>query len=229
MKRRFPGSRGPPRKRRMSLSRFGSTMAERRLMAHKRAMLGGELKFHDLDIDVAATTTAGAIVEDSCLTIVQGIAETARIGRKITVRRISWRYRVALKNVNQSTSAGVAIRLMLYLDKQCNGATAAVLGLLETANYQSFKNLTNTGRFRVLHDKTIVVNHKGGSYDGTGTDWAGGEEIGEYHLDCNIPVEYTSTAGVIAELTSNNLGVMVIADTATGTVDSKMRIRFTDY
>ena len=51
------------------------------------------------------------------------------------------------------------MRVMLYHDKQANGATAAVLDILESADYQSFNNLVNSGRFRILMDRTYAMNY----------------------------------------------------------------------
>ncbi len=86
-----------------------------------------ELKFHDVGIIDAAIAGTGTIVEDSCLTIPEGTTESTRIGRKITVHQIGWRF--AITKIAEATAANdtsCVVRLLVYLDKQTNGAAAGM-------------------------------------------------------------------------------------------------------
>lgn len=176
----------------------------------------------------------GNITEDSCLTIAEGNGESERVGRKVTVRNIVWRYELGLNTqANSASPAGnEVIRVVLYLDKQTNGATATVAGVFESDDYQSFRNLANSGRFDILMDKTYSFTFGAGAGDGSAAnDWLGKNVSGMYSKKCSIPIEYdnSATTGVITSMRSNNIGVLLFSKTGTtGFFVSKMRIRYSD-
>ncbi len=190
---------------------------------------GGEIKFHDVNLNGSSISVAGAVT-DSIIKIAQGTTESTRIGRKCTIKAVHWHLHVQLPSI-ATTTIGPAdiLRIILFVDKQCNGATAAVLDILESANFQSFRNLANIGRFVMLLDRKITLNPITSSSDTGGTT-----ETGVHHYDfnfskkLNLPIEYNSTAGAITEIKSNNIGVLLI--TAGGDMDltTKFRVRFSD-
>ncbi len=199
---------------------------------------GGELKFHDIDWNEAsADFSAGVISNVSSLVLIgQGVTESLRIGRKLTIKAIGWRGKVLLETSSLAGAAlGNTIRLILVLDSQCNGAAPAVSGnggLLASANYQSFNNLVNKGRFTVLYDKTMTLNRTAGAGNGTANDFAGAQRNFSYYKKCDIAIEYAGVANpaVITELRTNNIfGIMIGSVAANGTsLDSKLRFRFSD-
>ncbi len=189
-----------------------------------------ELKFHDLDVIDATVAAGGTIIQASCNLIAQGITESTRIGRKCTIRSINWRF-----NISTVESDGAAdplnsdtVRVLLYLDKQANGAAAAVTDILESADFQSFNNLANKSRFRTLMDRTYTLNVEAGGGNGTNSDWAATRMDDTLFKKVNIPIEFTAGTGAITEITSNNIGVLLLGVSATTTFDSKMRLRFSD-
>ncbi len=193
----------------------------------------GELKFHDIDIDDAAIAQNGTIQNTGTINIIpQGVTEKQRIGRKCTIRSINWRYQITLDNKNDlaSSAVGDTVRVILYQDKQCNGATATITGILETNDFQAFRNLANSSRFNILYDKTHSINYTAAGADSS-TTFAQPGILRHYSFfkKCNIPLEFDSTTGAITEIRSNNLGVLLLADQGnTSTFDSKMRLRFSD-
>lgn len=190
----------------------------------------GELKFHDLDIDDATVAANGTIAEDSCVGIAQGTGESQRIGRKVTIRSLFWRYHLQLPTINAGTSTAVSdvVRVVVYQDSQTNGAAAAVTDILETDNYQSFNNLANSGRFKILYDKQHVLNYTALGSDGTTMDAASNMRTGSFYKKCNIPIEYSSTTGAITELRTNNIGVLLLSRNGVCEFESKMRLRYSD-
>lgn len=197
----------------------------------RRAKETGELKFFDLDFDDAIVVSGGEI-QDSLNKIPQGVTEKTRVGRKCTVKKIALRYNWTLpeqENVGTPT-AGDVLRIIIYVDKQCNGATAAVTDILESADYQSYNNLANSGRFRTLMDHTIYTH-----YDSLGSDAAavwGMCEVtggGDFYKDVTIPIEFDAATGAITEIRSNNIGMMYISKQGIIGVEAKIRIRFSDY
>ncbi len=243
----FQKNMGPPRKRARS-SAAGLLMVARPYKRPRRTAsfipgvdrTGGfygrysgrdsELKFHDVNITDAIVAATGQIT-DSVNKIPQGVTESERVGRKCTLKSINWHWQATLPEVDAvMTPAGSdSLRLVVYLDKQCNGATAGVTDLLEAANWLQFRNLSNSGRFNFLMDKTVVLNYSGLASDGAGVVSQGDVlRDGSFYKSCNIPIEFSSTTGAIGEIRSNNIGILLISSAGLVGFDSKMRLRFSD-
>ena len=188
-----------------------------------------ELKFHDIAIDVTPIAVPGAVVA-SANVIAQGVGESERIGRKMTIVTVLLRWRVTLLASVASNLTDGVFRMIIFVDKQCNGATAAVTDILAAANYQSFNNLANKGRFRTLHDRTHVVNAMAvAATDNTTFVSMEVAKDGEVFLTgLNIPVEYSASTPSIADIRSNNVGLLLIAGAGVLNFDSQMRVRFSD-
>ncbi len=186
----------------------------------------GEFKFHDVAMDDANISTTGTILQDSVNLIAQGTTESTRIGRKCNIRNIHWRYTIQ-KDAESVLGGDDVVRVILYLDKQANGAAAAVLDILETADYQSFYNLANSNRFRILMDKTWDMNAHAGGGNGTAVDSFAFSRSTQFRKNCNIPIEFSSTTGALTEIRSNNIGVLTISERASTNFESNMRLRFT--
>ncbi len=191
---------------------------------------GGELKFFDVEVDDAVVAGAGVIqtATGSINVIAQGVTEKTRIGRKCVIKSILWRYNLELL-ASADVGASETVRCIVYLDKQCNGAIATVTGILESTNYQSFNNLANSGRFRILYDRVHALNPTAAAGNGTANDVPSFEMNASFYKKVNIPIEFDSTTGAITEMRSNNLCIMTV--TRVGDLcklDSKVRLRFSD-
>lgn len=206
---------------------YGMALAQRRA---RQSRMNSELKFHDVDIDDASIAQNGTILNSGTVNIIpQGTEEDQRIGRKCVIKSINWWGNLSLGAGSAAATASDTVRIILYLDKQCNGATASVTDLLAEDNYQSFNNLANKERFRTLMDKTFALSPSGAGGNGTTNFTIESEENFSFYSKCNISIEYSSTLGALTEIRSNNLGVLVLAkDGGRVTLDSKMRLRFTE-
>lgn len=198
------------------------------------APMGGELKFFDVDLDDSIVASGGTIT-DSVNKIVQGVTEIQRIGRKCTIRSFNWHYRMQIgeKTDQAGPVSGDAVRVILYLDKQCNGAVvAAVTDILETADWQSFRNLANSGRFNILMDKTHVLNYNTMASHGFAADTFDLANVirdFSFYKKCSIPIEFSGTTGAITEIKSNNLGILILSSNGLAGFFSKIRLRFSDH
>ncbi len=198
-----------------------------------RGITVGERKFHDVTINNGdgntVVATAGNIQNSGTIIVIpQGATEITRVGRKAVIRQINWRYHSWIESGTNLNASSAFLRIILYWDKQANKATAAVLDILETANWQSFRNLANGERFEILLDRTEDLLCKGVAGNGTSNDFLYTLIRGEYFKKCEIPIEYNSTTGAIGEITSSNLGILLISSAAYMKFDSRMRMRFTD-
>lgn len=195
-----------------------------------RRAVSGELKFFDTTHAQATVATAGAITNASLNLIPQGVTESNRVGRKCTIKKIHFRGEVRMPDSSTSGTTADRMRMIVYVDKQANGATAAVTDILETANIDAFRDLSNTGRFTVLYDVTEDVYSPSGSGRGTTDTLAFGEmkKTLRHDIECSYPLEFSSTAGALTELRSNNVGVLAISEAGVVTLQYTARIRFTD-
>ncbi len=192
--------------------------------------VSGERKFHDVDLDDNVISSGGTVT-DSINKIAQGVTESQRIGRKCTIKSINWSWNINLPEVDAAATPSAAdiARLIVFVDKQCNGATAAVLDILETADFNSFRNLSNSGRFQVLMDRRIDMNYMGLASDNAGVvSQAQIQHYGSFYKNCNIPIEFDNTTGAITEIRSNNIGILVISISGNPVFKSKIRLRFSD-
>ncbi len=190
----------------------------------------GESKFFDSDKDDGVVAATGAITTSLNL-VVQGIAESQRIGRKITITKIHCTFSVFLpaESDKADISTGDIVRVMLYCDKQANGADANVTDLLETATFFSYRNLTNSKRFQILFDKYYTINRRVAMTDGTNTSASPRVEHSaqKVNRNLNIPIEFSANTGAITEITTNNIGLLYISKQGAAGIDTTCRIRYT--
>ncbi len=191
-----------------------------------------ELKFHDVNVDDAVVAAGGTIQNSGTVNvIVQGITESTRIGRKATVRSIHWRYKLILPEQDAvvTPATGDSLRVILYLDKQCNGATAAATDILANSAMNGFRNLQNSGRFNILLDKIHNVQYGGLASDGAAVvSQAATNHNYTFNKTCYIPLEFNGSTGAIGTIRSNNIGVMLVGDLGVIGFESKIRLRFSD-
>ncbi len=188
-----------------------------------------ELKFNDVDVEDPVVSASGS-TGDGVFLISQGAGESQRLGLEVTVWHIAWTFKVTAPAVNAGATGPVAdtVRLVLVLDKQCNGVTPIPLDVLEDATVKSFYNLANKDRFDVLMDRSYTLNYKAGGGNGTTSDWAAVATDDDFSLECAIPVTFKSDTGATDDLTGSNLVLVTISDKGVGGLGpSKFRILFT--
>ncbi len=196
-----------------------------------RGFISPEYKFHDIAVDDAVIAAGNNILNSGSINLIaQGVTESQRIGRKCVIRSINWHGFYTLPTTATASSTSEVFRIIMYLDKQCNGATAAATDILEGSTHLSFNNLANKNRFVTMFDKTFTLSCGSGSGRGSTDTLSYGEvrrQI-DFYKKCEIPIEFDSTAGAITEIRSNNLGVMACSGLGLGGMNSLVRLRFTD-
>lgn len=185
---------------------------------------GLELKFYDQEIPGSFET--GGELDAVLLSIAQGTGESQRIGRKITLKSIGWKFEMTLPSTTLIAQTSASVRLIFVLDKQCNGTAPSVAQVLEDSSYQSFNNLSNKSRFRTLMDRNYTIESPA-IVDGVSS--VPGKIQDSFYKKCNIPIEYDGVTGGLTEIRSNNLFVLLLgAGVQTVTMTSRMRIRYSD-
>lgn len=218
--------------RKRKRSRWDQRTAKRRTPVYRarRAVPSSELKFLDTNQATEASATAGVIHSISLNFIAQGVTESERIGRKCSIVKVFLKGEVTLPPTATVGEADNTIRLIVYCDKQANGATAAVLDILETASPYAFRNLANSGRFRILYDNRWELSAQavfGGTAAPTSVTLRRPFNIAK---NLNLPIEFSGVGGTIDELRSNNIGVLSVCEAALvlPTVRYTARVRFSD-
>lgn len=190
-----------------------------------------EKKFFDTTRASHIPAQAGTISNLSLNLIPQGTTESQRIGRKCVIKSLFIKGYILSNATSDENKTSDRMRIIVYQDKQCNGATAAVTDILETAAINSFRNLAESGRFKILKDKTYVTGSPGGSYNGTNDLWAAKYvNLRINFANLNIPLEFNSTTGAITEIRSNNIGILALSElgTPSQTLAYTARVRFSD-
>ncbi len=187
------------------------------------------MKFVDLTLDVTPIIATATVVFDSLNLIAQGFTESQRIGRKCTIRKVQWRWDLSLISTTNLAACTEVVRMVVFQDKQCNGAIAPVDEILENDDYQSFRNLANGGRFRILMDRSYTLTPSGAAGNGSANDTVNTVIHDSFYKDVNIVIEFDGVAGAITEVRTNNIGIMLMSRTGSlVNFASQIRIRFTD-
>jgi len=183
-----------------------------------------EKKYFNTTISNTGNMNAGVVL-DSMLLIPQGTTDKKRIGNKINVTNINMKGAFSLDDQTTGIPYSGLIRVILFIDKQANGVTAAVLDILEAAEIYSWRNMDQVDRFQILRDKVYTVPcnvanalHTGPNLKPWKMSWKG-----------NIPIHYASTTGAMTEIKSNNVGLLYVTDGAFVNVSAgSARVKFTD-
>jgi len=191
-----------------------------------------EFKFLDTEKTTTAMAATGTVLNDTICAIPQGAGESSRLGRKCTVTKVDIRGHFKIAS-NNGVTTGSTIRFIVYLDKQTNAAAALVSDLLvdpgSGLSTQSFRNLQNKDRFRVLFDEYCDLNPQAATI--TSGDVIATQEIIKpfyFSKKVNIPLEFKSSTPSVADLSSNNIGIMALSEGSHVTTAYVARIRFTD-
>ena len=194
-----------------------------------------EKKFNDFAWAGSAITTSwtgqGHTGGESLVIIAQGVTESTRVGRKVCVHDINIKGRVSMAAGTTVTGGHNQVHLQLILDNQCNGANATMADIYETvaSGIDSYRNLANQRRFRVLWKKSITLNAPLAG-DGSTQDHPTIIRSFAMHKSCEIPIVYDATTGVVGEIQSSNIFLIAVAHqtTAACTLNARGRVRFVD-
>lgn len=202
--------------------------ATRTAGAYMRSLPGSpEKKFLDTVGAFAASSATGTIVPSLNL-IPQNTTDNGRLANRVIVRNIN--VYASIRAV-ASAVAGIGediIRVILYIDKQCNGAAATVAtasdGVLETAAYDSFRNMDNVQRFHIIKDKFISLD----GLAGAASNSANQMRFFKMSWKGELPVVFSSTTGAITEIQSNNIGILFISQAGGTNFGYTARVKYTE-
>lgn len=195
-----------------------------------------ELKAYDIAVATYQCNTTGSF---TLLCVPQlGTDYTNRIGRKINLRSVYIRGQIftELGTVPSAGSQGSQFgRMIIFYDKQPNGAAPAVTDLLVSASPSAQLNLNNRDRFEILADKTWVFDPYFFSTTATQSYGSASRQIyaiKKYKKLGNRDVIFGGNAGTIADINTGALYMFFIGDQAAAGDDLNAivstRVRFDD-
>lgn len=171
-----------------------------------------ELKFFDttmswnFDFTMEIPATGGQLA-----LIPQGDTQSTRDGRQCTIK--SLQIRGEITGTANADADQPGLYFWIIQDKQANQAAAGVATVFSSTDAGScFRNLSNKKRFKILHVEKCFPNKRGyvvpvvaGVNPTTTKSLSWNVEI---FKKLNIPMEYSSTAGAIGEITTNNIFII---------------------
>jgi len=199
--------------------------------------LGIEKKFYDKtfsgEIGVAvANAVSDPAANASCLNAVeQGDGESQRDGRKIVIKSVQVRgdIRGQIEQNQDDVNKAKVVRILLVQDRQTNGAQMTGTQMLTGATNveHAYYNLQYSQRFKVLYDKTFVLQCNTVGTDGANTNSVGFSAASfKIFRNVNIPVTFTSTAENIANIADNSLHMLALSSETNVDLAYESRIRF---
>lgn len=192
---------------------------------------GKEKKFRDTLVAGTTISATGVILNTSINLVPQGDAPNQRIGRKIWIKSIYMKMLFESPQGSNNVGTTENIRLIVYVDMQTNGAVATIATLFQTTDFQTFRNLENSGRYKTLFDKTICINrHAGAGASVTVNGWARMCVLKKWfkRFKKPIPVMFDGATGALTEICCQNIGLAAFSQNATGELLGNIRIRYTD-
>lgn len=220
----FFGKRGFARRR--NKLRLGYPGGRRRILVPLEDLYDQELKFFDTNISFGVDEEFSVIIR-TFNNIRQGTSGNERIGRSLVIRRFMFEYSILTNDIFGPNRSSAALRVIIYLDTQANGATIVVSDILQTANYHSFTNLENRARFSIIMDRTHVLNALARITD----DVIPTIQVHNfYSKELNIPIDFDDsfTDGRMSTIRSNNIGILFISRNGNYDMKGEVRLRFTD-
>jgi len=158
---------------------------------------------------------------NSLFTPVTGDDFNNRTGRKVRV--INMRIKGILFIQSDTNNTAVlditAVRLILYMDKQTNGAQAQGENVISSGGADDalcmFQNPANFGRFRILKDKYFTLPQPLVTYDGTNIEQGGVEKPFKWNVNFRVPVDVhfnATNGGTIADIIDNSFHIICAKD-----------------
>lgn len=192
------------RKKFNKYAKFGRmALGDARYVANKiRPFLPFNAEYKDNTLTETITVT-DAVTFRTLLSPVRGLLKNNRIGSQVRATSLSYRYSI---NIHASATDTI-VRVMFLVDTMCNGAVPTATDVLTAESVNGMRNTSFGARFHVFRDRTHVLS----------TGDRGKVFVKGY---IKLPrrygrVEFDSNAGTVADITSNNLLMLVIADEVT--------------
>lgn len=137
--------------------------------------------------------------------IQQGTSANGRIGNRVLIKEIMVRGILSLPSQTNVTNMRDTVDIALIEDTQCNGAQPNATDIFYRDIRDSFLNLNNNNRFKILYRKTFMFNTDGIVPTGAAYSSSPLRVLVDINVRCNIPITYSNTTGALSERRTNNI------------------------
>lgn len=159
---------------------------------------------------------------------VPGTGATTRIGRKIRIRSLQYKF----YTYGKSTANSQLLRISFVWDRQCNGAAPAITDIYDQVSGANAPwgpiNIDNSRRFRVIHTEDILLTGSGSGAT-TGLDGAA-RSISGYRKMNHMTIYNSGSAGTVADIETGGLFAVIVGSAPTGTTAANVygivRVRY---
>ncbi len=186
-----------------------------------------ELKFKDTSIANVPASATGLFM--TSLTIIpQGDDEDEREGRKISVTSLTTHIHAFLAAGTTEAEHDHLIMCMV-LDTQVNGSTPSALDyVVLNTNDLTFRNLSNSQRFKTLWRRDFDLNYTAAGGNGTAIETVGTNQNITVHYKFKKPltISYSGVTGATSFTESNGLFLYVQSRHGLASANSQTRVRF---
>lgn len=171
------------------------------------------------------TATEFDVAANSLFTPTEGDDIGDRIGRKVEVHKIKMTGLVTCAPQAAQTGADNAclVRIILYQDKQSNGAQAQGEQVMTSSanaavNPTTYMNADNFGRFQILGSKLMILDNPTICQNGSTTfEQSGLLKIFKFNVNFKkpVPVHFNNTnGGTIADIVDNSFHIIATCSNA---------------
>ena len=180
-----------------------------------KSILNSEKKYHDRQLSLNISTTPNIV---GCTEIAEGTDNNDRVGRSIKVKSVHLK---GFVRFTDDTLAQQIIRCAVVQDTENNGSLPVQSDIFQNTGVMSFRNMSNSNRFRFLYDKMFYFTKN----DGLG-------DIHHCALNAkkDFHINWSGSAGT--DYDKNNLFLIIWASANTTTTQTDMqaylRIRYYD-
>lgn len=178
-----------------------------------KSLINTEAKFNDL---AATVTTLGTTVQYARLTgMANGTDDKSRLGNKVLLKDITLRFTVTKNVVPQNQT----FRIILFVDKECDGALPISPNPLQTAQTCSPLHMDFSKRFVIIKSWTMALNLSANS-----------QQYVKYYKELNIHCEYDGSTNAIGDAKENQVYLAYFSNDNVnqGTIDFYSRVKFYD-
>lgn len=182
------------------------------------------------------SSTTGAFLISTHNTVPQNLTESGRTGRTILITSLQVRGTIQLSTDPTIGNLDQRVRIIFFIDSQTNGEAATLDEIINTSgtvDIDSFRDLANIQRFRVIYDRVFDLPVQGVAQDSATTFESIPISKGfQFSRKLNLKIQYDDgvTTGAISTQRSNNIGAFSVCEAGqkAPTVVYTSRIRYTD-
>lgn len=204
----------------MANARFSKTSKTKRMRrkGYKRVVYNykgprPEIKYIDTGANPYTVTTTGAL---QCMNaMAKGTSNSQRIGNRVNAK-----FAKLFGDIYTTDNSAAMTRLILFYDKQTNGAAPSVTSLLVSASpYSNYLQETKRHRFTILYDRMFY------------TDSEFKNKIFKINRKLRFQTEYynTSDTGLVGDIQKGSLYLLAISTNSNARLTLTNRFFYTDY